>query len=136
MAEILARVRCFAGALMLLFALAAAAPAFAQQPSQVNPQAQAVQEEQLMQKLQRLDGRITIPDQRAATLIQPAGRDWRQFHQSTLHWIGGIAILGTLVLLVVFYLTRGMVKIESGRSGRTIVRFNAIERFVHWMTAT
>jgi formate dehydrogenase subunit gamma len=29
-----------------------------------------------------------------------------------------------------------MVKLESGRSGRTIVRFNAFERFVHWMTAT
>ena len=29
-----------------------------------------------------------------------------------------------------------MVRIESGRSGRTIVRFNAFERFVHWMTAT
>jgi formate dehydrogenase subunit gamma len=25
---------------------------------------------------------------------------------------------------------------ESGRSGRTIVRFNAFERFIHWMTAT
>jgi formate dehydrogenase subunit gamma len=41
-----------------------------------------------------------------------------------------------LGLLVVFYLWRGMVRIESGRSGRTIVRFNAAERFVHWMTAT
>ena len=29
-----------------------------------------------------------------------------------------------------------MVQIEPGRSGRTIVRFNAFERFVHWMTAT
>jgi formate dehydrogenase subunit gamma len=29
-----------------------------------------------------------------------------------------------------------MVRIESGRSGRTIVRFNAFERSVHWMTAT
>jgi formate dehydrogenase subunit gamma len=29
-----------------------------------------------------------------------------------------------------------MVRIDSGRSGRTIVRFNAAERFVHWMTAT
>jgi formate dehydrogenase subunit gamma len=28
-----------------------------------------------------------------------------------------------------------MVRIESGRLGRTIVRFNAAERFVHWMTA-
>jgi formate dehydrogenase subunit gamma len=37
---------------------------------------------------------------------------------------------------VIFYLTRGMVRLESGRSGRTIVRFGAFERFVHWMTAT
>jgi formate dehydrogenase subunit gamma len=41
-----------------------------------------------------------------------------------------------LVILVAFYLIRGMVKIESGRSGRVLVRFNAFERFVHWMTAT
>jgi hypothetical protein len=27
-------------------------------------------------------------------------------------------------------------RIESGRSGRTIVRFNAFERFVRWMTST
>ena len=54
----------------------------------------------------------------------------------TLRWIGGIAIVGMLLLIVIFYLSRGMVKIESGRSGRTIVRFNAFERFVHWMTAT
>jgi formate dehydrogenase subunit gamma len=28
-----------------------------------------------------------------------------------------------------------MVKIQNGRSGRIIVRFNAFERFVHWLTA-
>ncbi len=54
----------------------------------------------------------------------------------TLRWIGAIAILGMLILLVVFYLMRGQVKLESGYSGRRIVRFNAFERFVHWMTAT
>ncbi len=26
-------------------------------------------------------------------------------------------------------------EIEGGRSGRTILRFNAFERFVHWLTA-
>src|SRR5262245_5788893 len=41
-----------------------------------------------------------------------------------------------LAILVLFYLVRGMVKIQAGRSGRTIVRFNAFERFIHWMTAT
>jgi formate dehydrogenase subunit gamma len=29
-----------------------------------------------------------------------------------------------------------MVRIEGGRSGRVVVRFNGFERFVHWMTAT
>jgi formate dehydrogenase subunit gamma len=41
-----------------------------------------------------------------------------------------------LCLLVVFYLSRGQVKLESGFSGRKIVRFNGLERFVHWLTAT
>ncbi len=29
-----------------------------------------------------------------------------------------------------------MVRIEAGRSGRTLVRFSSFERMVHWMTAT
>ena len=41
-----------------------------------------------------------------------------------------------LALLVLFYLIRGMVRIEHGRSGRVIVRFSAFERLVHWMTAS
>jgi formate dehydrogenase subunit gamma len=41
-----------------------------------------------------------------------------------------------LAVLIIFYLWRGMVRIESGRSGINIVRFNAFERFVHWMIAT
>jgi formate dehydrogenase subunit gamma len=41
-----------------------------------------------------------------------------------------------LVILIVFYLARGQVKLESGFSGRRIVRFNGFERFIHWMTAT
>ena len=41
------------------------------------------------------------------------------------------AIIGMLVLLVVFYLARGMVLLVSGHSGRTIVCFNAADRFVH-----
>ena len=54
----------------------------------------------------------------------------------TLPWIGAIAIVGMLAILVLFYLVRGMVRIEKGRSGRTVVRFNGFERMVHWMTAT
>lgn len=113
-----------------------AQPANSQQPKSVNPEASSVKETQLFQELNRISGRCTIPDQKACTIEQPAGRDWRHFHGVTLRWVGGVAILGILATLIIFYLWRGMVRIESGRSGRTIVRFNAFERFVHWMTST
>jgi formate dehydrogenase subunit gamma len=115
--------------------VAVAAPASAQQPSSVNPTASSVKEEQLMRELNRLQGRITIPDAKASVLEQPAGQEWRYFHEVTLRWIGGIAILGMLALLIVFYAVRGMIKLASGRSGRTILRFSTIERSVHWLTA-
>jgi formate dehydrogenase subunit gamma len=136
MATLLAAIRYVVGALALAYLVTLAVPAGAQQPSSVNPSASAVQEEQLLRQLRRVEGRITIPDQRAGILEQPAGRDWRRFHQITLRWIGAISILGMLALLIVFYLWRGMVRIEGGRSGRTVVRFNGFERFIHWMTAT
>ena len=120
-----------AGALLLL--VCAASPALAQQ---INPTASAVKEQQLLQELNRIQGRVSIPDARSGVLEQPAGREWREFRDVTLRWIGGIAILGMLAVLIIFYLSRGMVRLDSGRSGRTIVRFTAFERFVHWMTAT
>jgi len=94
-----------------------------------------VNEQQLLQEMRRIQGRGTLPDVKSNVIEQP-GRDWRYFHQVTLKWIGAISILGLAALILVFYLVRGMVRIKAGRSGRVIVRFNAFERFVHWMTAT
>jgi formate dehydrogenase subunit gamma len=110
-----------------------AMPAAAQQ---INPTASSVKEQQLLQEFDRIQGRVSIPDARSGVLEQPAGRSWREFRNVTLRWVAGIAILGMLALLVVFYLSRGMVRLQGGRSGRTIERFSAFERFVHWMTAT
>ena len=121
---------------LALVATPATTPASAQQPSTVNPTADAVKEDQLLNQLRIINGRGSIPDVKSYNLEQPRGRDWRSFQDVTLPWIGAIAILGMLALLVLFYLVRGMVKIEAGRAGRTIVRFNAFERFIHWMTAT
>jgi formate dehydrogenase subunit gamma len=136
MATLLTRIRFIVGAMALAFIVACAAPAGAQQPTAVNPTASSVNEDQLLSQLNRISGHCTLPDQKACTIEQPAGRDWRHFHEVTLRWIGAISILGMLALLVVFYLTRGMVRIESGRSGRALVRFSSFERLVHWMTAT
>jgi formate dehydrogenase subunit gamma len=135
MAKLLMKVRFIAGALALAFIIAVAAPVSAQQPSSVNPTASSVNEQQLLQELDKIQGRGSIPDVKSYVLEHPAGRDWRQWHEVTLRWIGAIAVIGALALLVIFYLVRGTVRIESGRSGRKIVRFTAGERFVHWMTA-
>jgi formate dehydrogenase subunit gamma len=113
-----------------------AMPASAQRTNDVNPTADAVTEQQLLNQMSIISGRGTLPDVRSHNLIQPAGREWREFREVVLPWIGAVAIIGMLAILVLFYLIRGMVKIEGGRSGRTIVRFNVFERFVHWMTAT
>ena len=132
----LSRIRFVVGALALLFVVTLAQPGSAQQPTSVNPTARSVNEAELLRELDRIQGRVSLPDQKSGVIEQPAGRDWQQFHEVTLKWIGALSILGVLLGLIVFYLVRGMVKIEAGRSGRVIVRFNTFERFVHWMTAT
>ena len=136
MAASIAKFRIIVGAWALLWVGVSSYPVAAQQPTSVDPNARAVSEQQLLQQFKTIQGRGSIPDTKSYTIEQPAGREWRHFHEVTLRWIGGVAILGILALLVLFYLWRGMVRIESGRSGHTIVRFNAAERFVHWMTAT
>src|SRR5205823_156832 len=135
MKTLVAALRNIIGALALVALALTASPAAAQQPNSVDPTKSAVSEEQLLQQFKTIQGKSRIPDTKSYTLEQPAGRDWRHFHEVTLRWVGAIAILGILLVLVAFYLARGMVRIAAGRSGRVIVRFNALERFVHWITA-
>jgi formate dehydrogenase subunit gamma len=68
-------------------------------------------------------------------LIQPAGRTWDYFHQVLLRWGGAIVIIGMIAVLGIAYLIIGRLPISAGRSGRKILRFGAIERFAHWLTA-
>lgn len=86
--------------------------------------------------MRQLTGRASIPDTQAATLIQPAGREWRDFHNRTLAWVGGVAVLGIIGALGLFFFSRGRIRIEGGPSGQTIQRFNIFERANHWMVAS
>ncbi|HZS64150.1 MAG TPA: formate dehydrogenase subunit gamma [Xanthobacteraceae bacterium] len=135
MPSLFARIRIIAGALALFLMIALPAAHAQQAPASVNPTASAVQEQQLLRELNRVQGRISIPDAKAAVLEHPRGRDWRAFHQEWLPWIGGIAIIGMVLLLAIYYLVHGTIRLKSGRSGRVIVRFNALERFLHWTMA-
>ena len=127
------RALCAAIALLLVFAHPAAAQL------SFKPTAEAVQEDKLLNALKegdKISGRISIPDVMASSLIQPAGRDWRDFHRSKLPIIGGIAILGMLALLAIFLMVRGRIRIDHGFSGTKILRFATFERFTHWLTAS
>jgi formate dehydrogenase subunit gamma len=123
---------------MMLLTIAVSGPAIAQKlgpDGAPNPTASVTSERDLLKEFPRVEGRIDIPDSKAAVLIQPAGRTWDYFHEVLLHWGGAIVILGTIALLGLAYMILGRIRIAAGRSGQKILRFKAFERFSHWLTA-
>src|ERR1700704_2207551 len=123
---------------LMLVAIAPSAPAIAQKlgsDGAPNPTASVIDQQTLLKQAPRVEGRIDIPDTKAAVLIQPAGRTWDYFHEVLLHWAGAIVIFGVIVVLGAAYLIIGRIRISAGRSGRKILRFKAFERFSHWLTA-
>jgi formate dehydrogenase subunit gamma len=123
---------------LMLLGIAVSAPAIAQKlgpDGAPNPTASVVDQQTLLNQVPRIEGRIDIPDTKAAVLIQPAGRTWDYFHEVLLHWGGAIVILGMIVILAAAYRVIGRLRISAGRSGQKILRFKAFERFAHWLTA-
>src|SRR6476620_3600949 len=136
MTRLAAWLRFMLGAIALAGVIALSAPAQAQQQrSCIAPQASAVNEQTLLRELSGIQGDIDQLDPRARVLIQPAGRVWDHFHEVTLYWLGAIVIIGTLAALAAAYLFLGRLRISAGRSGRKVLRFKAVERCAHWLTA-
>ncbi|PXX92340.1 formate dehydrogenase subunit gamma [Marinobacter vulgaris] len=82
-----------------------------------------------------LDPETQVRGPAVDVLIQDEGMPWLEFREGPLINYGGGAIIGFLVLLVIFYFVRGKIRIEGGPSGKKIERFKAIERFGHWLLA-
>ncbi|WP_417667030.1 formate dehydrogenase subunit gamma [Roseibium sp.] len=82
-----------------------------------------------------VQGNVSIPDKKAGTLIQSEGEAWRSLRNGPLSLYASWALLGTIVVLGLFYALRGRIRIEHGPSDKTITRFKAVERFGHWMLA-
>ncbi len=78
---------------------------------------------------------VSIPDRRAAVLVQSEGDNWRAFRNGPLSNWGGSALGVTVGLIAIFYFLRGRIRIESGRANTTIQRFSDLERFGHWLLA-
>ncbi len=85
---------------------------------------------------QGAQGNVSIEDGKAGLMIQSEGENWRSFRNGPLPLYGGWALAVVIVLLAVFFAARGRIRIESGFSGKTVERFNEVERFAHWLVAS
>lgn len=70
------------------------------------------------------------------TMIQDRGMWWQAFREGPLISMTAVLLGGTLVLLALFYLIRGRIRLHGEKTGRTITRFKAFERFGHWLLAS
>jgi formate dehydrogenase subunit gamma len=71
----------------------------------------------------------------AGVLIQDGGMWWLNFRSGPLIKYGLWTLGGMIVLLALFLLLRGRIRIDGEKTGRTIQRFDAFERFSHWLLA-
>lgn len=127
---------------LALFAAAPAAPVSAQTAAQP-PQAQqapmartSATEAAIWGEVRKgMQGYVSIPDKKAGVLVQSEGENWRNLRNGPVSTYGAWLLLGIVVVIAVFFALRGRIRIEHGPAGRTILRFNAVERFAHWLTA-
>ena len=70
------------------------------------------------------------------TMIQDRGMWWLEFREGPLVQMVAYLLGGTLLALALFYLIRGRIRIDGEKTGRTITRFKAFERFGHWLLAS
>lgn len=80
-------------------------------------------------------GTVAGANDQAGVMIQSDGSVWRAFRNGPLSTYGIWAMAGIFALLAVFFILRGRVRIEAGKSGQTVTRFNGFERFSHWLLA-
>ncbi|GAA0775818.1 formate dehydrogenase subunit gamma [Roseibium denhamense] len=71
----------------------------------------------------------------ATVLIQDGGMRWLQWREGPVAIYGAFLLAATIAFLVLFYLLRGRIRIDGEKTGQTITRFKAVERFGHWLLA-
>ena len=91
---------------------------------------------EVRQRVQTENMRTQAQGVEAAVLINAAGEDWRQFRMDKLVPIGGWFLVGVFGMITLFYLFRGRIPMEGGRSGKLVPRFSVNQRVVHWFAAS
>jgi len=68
-------------------------------------------------------------------LINARGEDWRRIQTGPITRYGGWALFLTLLAVLAFHVFHGRVRLEGGRTGKTVFRWPLFNRLVHWYTA-
>jgi len=79
-------------------------------------------------------GTTTITGQETDVLIQSRGEVWRELRNGPVITLGAIMVVGMILILAVFHLTKGGAKLEH-RTGRMVLRWPMFDRVLHWYTA-
>ena len=77
----------------------------------------------------------TVVGRETNVLIQPQGETWRAIRNGQVAVYGGWALVVMLLAIAAFYWIKGPIELHEKPTGRKILRFNALDRAVHWATA-
>lgn len=79
-------------------------------------------------------GYSAVTGQETDVLIQSQGQTWRELRDGPVLHLGLWGVGSILVVLAIYHLMTGGYKLQ-GRTGRKILRWPGIDRFIHWYTA-
>lgn len=71
----------------------------------------------------------------AGALINTLGEQWRQFRMNQLVPVAGYVLGGMLIIIALFRIIRGKIRIKAGRSEKRVKRFSLYQRTTHWTVA-
>lgn len=76
-----------------------------------------------------------LPKFEGGVLIEPRGENWRQLRNGPMTVWGGWFLVGVLLVIALFYVYRGQIRLQDPPTGRLIERFTFVERATHWLNA-
>ena len=125
-----------------------AAALHAQSPAVDPRNAELAREQQAQQKSQPLNNEpvwreirsgipqtTSLPGRETNILIQPQGQTWRALRNGQVSVYGGWLLVVVFLAICAFYWRKGTIPLHGAPTGRTIPRFTAVERMIHWTTA-
>lgn len=81
-------------------------------------------------------GYTSVKGQETDVLIQNGGENWRNLRNGPVATIGGYLMIASLLILLIYHLKTGGLKLENGRSGKMVIRWRLFDRTLHWVNAS